>query len=74
MCSKVPSGKNCQKCDIWRLYVWEDGACDKLLKSKCNPNMTKSGNYYCGYEPCHRDGILQYGGSWEKNAQGKIFY
>ena len=63
VCSKVSFLKNCQKCDVWRLYVWEDGACDKFQKSKCTRNKTKSGKYYCGYEPC-RNGVLQYGGDW----------
>ena len=67
VCSKVPWYKNCHKCDTWRLFVWEDGACEKLRndQSKCNPNMTKAGNYYCGYEPCQKSGRLKFGGKWE---------
>lgn len=51
--------------------MWEDGACDKLNKSKCKPNMTKAGKYYCGYEPCRKDGYLQFGGDWGR--EGKAF-
>ena len=67
VCSKVEHWKNCQKCDVWRLYVWEDGACEKLQNSRCTPYMTKSGKYYCGYEPC-RNGVLQYGGEWFESS------
>ena len=68
VCSKVDYSKNCQKCDVWRLYVWKDGACEKLRKSRCNPYMTEAGKYYCGYEPC-RNGWLQYGGDWFDNSR-----
>ena len=69
VCSKVSFLKNCQKCDVWRLYVWEDGACDKLRKSRCNRNMTKAGKYYCGYEPCRiQHSLLQYGGEWFESS------
>ena len=67
VCSKVSYLKHCQKCDVWRLYVWEDGACDKLQKSRCTRNKTKAGKYYCGYEPC-RNGVLQYGGEWFESS------
>ena len=74
VCSKVPYLKNCQKCDAWRLFAWEDGACEKLIKSKCNPNMTKAGKYYCGYEPCRKYGVLQYGGDWGNSKTGMNKY
>ena len=64
VCSKVSSLLNCHNCDKWRLLVWRDGACDKLVSSKCNPNMTKAGDYYCGYDPCAKYGNLRYGGKW----------
>ena len=65
VCSKVSSLLNCHNCDTWRLLVWRDGACDKLIDSKCNPNMTKAGHYYCGYDPCAKYGNLSYGGKWK---------
>ena len=68
VCSKVSYLKNCQNCDVWRLYAWEDGACEKLNKNKCNPNMTKAGKYYCGYEPCRKGGALKFGGDWGKKV------
>ena len=64
VCSKVSSLLNCHSCDTWRLLVWKDGACDKLVDSKCNPNMTKAGNYYCGFDPCAKYDNLRYGGKW----------
>ena len=64
VCSKVPYINNCQKCDVWRLLVWEDGGCEKLDKSRCYTKITKSGKYYCGYKPCQKYGVLQYGGDW----------
>ena len=63
VCSTVPHYENCHGCESWRLLVWEDGACDKLLSNRCRFNNTESGNYYCGYEPC-KDGDLKYGGIW----------
>ena len=66
VCSKVSWLLNCHKCDTWRLLVWKDGACEKLIDSKCNQNMTKAGEYYCGNEPCQRYGNLRYGGKWGK--------
>ena len=63
VCSTVPSDRNCHSCDSWRLLVWEDGACDRLVSSQCRSNITKSGNYYCGYDPC-QGGELVYAGVW----------
>ena len=56
---------NCHGCDSWRLLVWADGACDRLLPKDCRFNTTKAGNYYCGYAPCE-DGDLSTGGAWSK--------
>ena len=55
---------NCHGCDSWRILVWKDGACDRLLPKDCRFNTTTvAGNYYCGYEPC-QDGHLSAGASW----------
>ena len=66
VCSTVSYLKNCHTCDSWRLLVWEDGACDRLLPSMCRSNSTITGNYYCGYDPC-RTGSLTFGGVWSKD-------
>ena len=63
VCSTVSHYQNCQSCDSWRLLVWENGFCDRLQPSKCRFNTTRSGNFYCGYEPCET-GDLKYGGKW----------
>ena len=63
VCSTVPSLQNCHGCESWRLLVWEDGACDRLVPSKCRFDTTKSGNYYCGYNPCTGGNLVQ-GGLW----------
>ena len=63
VCSTVPSLQNCHDCESWRLLVWEDGACDRLVSSKCRFDTTKSGNYYCGYDPCNGGDLVQ-GGLW----------
>ena len=63
VCSTVAHYQNCQSCDSWRLLVWENGFCDRLVASKCRFNTTRSGNFYCGYEPC-KTGDLKYGGKW----------
>ena len=66
VCSTVSWEKNCNKCDSWRLLVWNDGACEKIKNdaTKCQSNITKGGHFYCGHDPCTPYGDLSYGGTW----------
>ena len=62
VCSTVDWSKNCNDCDTWRLYVWQDGAC--LSPSKCEyDSRTIAGHYYCGNKPCKNGNFVE-GGPW----------
>ena len=65
VCSTVTWWNNCKTKDSWRLFVWMDGACEKLKNdySKCRFTNTKAGHYYGGYAPC-KTGDLVNAGIW----------
>ena len=67
ICSTVSWTRNCHNCDKWRLYVWKDGATDKVVTKECQVNKTFSGNYYCGHAPSSICGEQSFGGRWHNS-------
>jgi len=64
ICTTASAGSNCNKCNTWRLLVWENGGTD--MSSGGQAYRTSAGHMYAGHKPCRAGWNLPHCGSWAR--------
>ena len=57
---------NCNSCDSWRMYAFQDGAEDQSAGDDAGRYTTKAGTVYGGHSPCRPGNNLVKCGEWTK--------
>ena len=67
--NSVDWGSNCNKCDTWRMLVWQNGAHEHEQGYSSYNSLrvsTKAGKYYGGHNPCRYEDNFPLCGEWGK--------